>query len=60
MIYNVVTVSGVQQNESVIHTHITYVSTLSLESFPTQVITEYCRVPWAIEQNFAVEPFYIY
>ena len=60
LFYSVVTVSGVQQKESVIRIHVTHVSTLSLVSFPIQVITEYCRVPCATEQNFLVDPFYIY
>ena len=38
LIYNVVLVSGVQQSESVIHIHI---STLFLDSFLVQAVTEY-------------------
>ena len=57
MIYNVVLVSGVQQSDSVMHIH---ASTFS-DSFPVQVITEYChysvlsRVPCAISRFFLGE-----
>ena len=41
LIYNVVFVSGVQQSESVIHTHISTLFLFFLDSFPIEVITEY-------------------
>ena len=55
LIYNVVLVSGEQQSESVIHRHI---STLFLDYFPIQAITEYC-IPCAKQQFLISYLFYI-